>query len=81
MTSTIEIIKTDAEGNILEMQCVQRPEMFVTSAQIIPKGMRLGARAFVVDKMAVAVCAGDDNWYREPDKPVAAGQPFSALFA
>ena len=52
----------------------------VTTTQTLPDGCYIGTQIFVVDKMAVAVCDGNDNWYREADKPVAAGQPVSALF-
>jgi hypothetical protein len=38
------------------------------------------ATIFVVDKMDVVISDGENNWYREADKPVAAGQPISALF-
>ena len=56
------------------------PGFCVKSTEIIPSGMKRGSNAFIVDKMALAFCDGDDNWYVEADKPVQAGQPWSALF-
>jgi hypothetical protein len=81
MTGVFETIKTDDQGNVLELAPASRPELRVTSDQIIPKGMGLGTLAFVIDKMDIAICDGKDNWYNKKDQPVAAGSPFSALFA
>lgn len=81
MTNVFETIKTDAEGNVLSMKSTQEPSIRVRSDQIMPKGMALGTAVFIVDKMDIAMSDGRDNWYREKDKPVPAGQPFSALFA
>ena len=50
------------------------------SYETLPAGMPIMATIFVVDKMDVVVCDGENNWYREADTPVAAGQPISALF-
>lgn len=55
-------------------------EIASTSDETLPAGLPVGSTIFVVDKMNVVVCDGKDNWYREADKPVEAGQPISALF-
>lgn len=55
-------------------------EMAAKSTDILPSGAPVMSTIFVVDKMDVVVCDGEDNWYREADKPIAAGQPISALF-
>ena len=52
----------------------------VRTDQILPSGCYIGTSIFIVDKMDVAFCDGNDNWYRDTDKPVAAGQLVSALF-
>lgn len=52
----------------------------VTTAQTLPSDCYIGTPIFIVDKLDVAFCDGNDNWYREAGKPVAAGQPVSALF-
>lgn len=46
----------------------------------LPAGWPIRSSIFVVDKVDVVFCDGNDNWYREADKPVAAGQPISSLF-
>lgn len=46
----------------------------------LPAGWPIRSAIFVVDKMDVIVCDGQDNWYREKDKPFPAGQPISAMF-
>ena len=50
------------------------------SEETLPFGCSIMTTIFVVDKFAVCVCDGEDRWYREADKPVASGQPISALF-
>ncbi len=55
-------------------------DMAAKSTDILPSGKPIMATIFVVDKMDVVVCDGNNKWYREADKPVAAGQPISALF-
>jgi hypothetical protein len=55
-------------------------EMAAKSTDILPAGAPILSTIFVVDKMDVIVCDGENNWYREADKPVASGQPISALF-
>lgn len=55
-------------------------DMAAKSTDTLPHDCPIMTNIFVVDKMDVVVCDGEDNWYREADKPVAAGQPISALF-
>ena len=55
-------------------------EIASTSDETLPAGCPILSTIFVVDKVGVCFCDGEDNWYREADKPVAAGQPISALF-
>lgn len=84
MTSVFETVKTDGEGNVLELSPVMRPDLRVTSDQLMPKGMGLGTQVFVIDKMDVAICDGKNNWYAGASGKVTvgqAGQPFSVLFA
>ena len=63
-----------------EFDFVTPVELSVVSTEIMPTGLPHGSSAFIVDKLDVAFCDGEDNWYREADKPVKAGQPWSALF-
>lgn len=46
----------------------------------LPAGCPIMSTLFVVEKMAVVVSNGKDQWYREADKPADAGQPISTLF-
>ena len=55
-------------------------DMAAKSTDMLPFGCPILTTIFVVDKVGVVFCDGEDNWYREADKPVAAGQPISALF-
>lgn len=50
------------------------------STDTLPADCPIMTTVFVVDKMDVVISDGEGNWYREADKPVAAGQPISALF-
>lgn len=50
------------------------------SDEILPSGCSISTSIFVIDKIAVCFCDGNDNWYRQAGKPVPAGQPISALF-
>jgi hypothetical protein len=54
--------------------------MAAKSNETLPVGKPIMATIFVVDKMDVVISDGENNWYREADNPVAAGQPISALF-
>lgn len=56
-------------------------DMAAVSTDILPSGCPIMSSIFVVDKMDVVICDGEGNWYHEADKPVAAGQPISELFA
>lgn len=76
-------IKTDETGKITESCLVSIHDIPVVSTEIIPKGCGRYARAFVIDKMDIAICDGNDTWYvGEPGKVVSAkaGQPWSDLF-
>lgn len=55
-------------------------DMAGLSTDILPANCPIMSTIFVVDKMDVAICDGEGNWYREAGKPVKAGQPISALF-
>lgn len=55
-------------------------ELTALSTDTLPADCPIMSTIFVVDKLDVVFCGGDDNWYREADTPVAAGQPISALF-
>lgn len=50
------------------------------STELLPAGCVISTSIFVVDKLDFVFCDGEDHWYREADKPVASGQPISALF-
>lgn len=50
------------------------------STELLPSGCSIMTTIFVIDKIDVCFCDGNDNWYREADKPVPSGQPISALF-
>ena len=54
--------------------------MAAKSNGVLPSNLPIMAAIFVVDKMDIILCDGENNWYREADKPVAAGKPISALF-
>ena len=56
-------------------------DLAARSEETLPFDCSIMTTLFVVDKMDVVVCDGDNRWYREADKPVASGQPISALFA
>ena len=50
------------------------------SEETLPFGCSISTSIFIIDKIDVCFCDGNDQWYREADKPVASGQPISALF-
>jgi len=50
------------------------------SDETLPFGCSINTTIFIIDKMDVCVCDGNDQWYRKADTPVASGQPISALF-
>lgn len=58
-------------------------EMAAKSTDILPSGSPIMSTIFVVDKMDIVVCDGEDKWYSSVDGIVTsanAGQPISALF-
>lgn len=55
-------------------------DIAATSTELLPFDCSIMTSIFVVDKVDVVFCDGNDTWYREADKPVASGQPISALF-
>lgn len=58
-------------------------DMAAKSTDILPYDCPIMTNIFVVDKMDVVVCDGDDKWYSSVDGVVTsanAGQPISALF-
>jgi len=50
------------------------------SEERLPFDCSIMTSIFVVDKISVCFCDGNNQWYREADKPVASGLPISALF-
>lgn len=79
----MELIKTDAEGNIVSSRVVTYHDIYVGVDEIIPKGMAKGRPAFIIEKMGVAICGGNDTWYAGSEgnvRSATAGQPWSALF-
>ena len=55
-------------------------ELAMKSTEILPSDVPARSVIWVTDKMDAVCYDGDGHWYREADKPVAAGQPISALF-
>lgn len=55
-------------------------DLAMDSTDILPSGFAARTSVWINDKLDVAFCNGKDQWYREQDKPVDAGQPASALF-
>lgn len=83
MTEVYEILTVAADGSIEKVESKRTWMIPVKSTDIIPKGCSIYTQAFVVDKMNVAICDGNDNWYAQGDSGIVsavAGQPFSALF-
>ncbi len=80
----MEIIKTDAAGNVTHSRVVSYHDIYVNTDEIIPKGMEKGRHAFIIDKIDFAVCGGNDTWYLLKDGSevvsAKAGQPWSTLF-
>ena len=75
-----KVIMEDTPNRIMDNISGIRADIGATSDETLPFGCSTMSTIFVVDKMDVIVCDGRDNWYREADKPVAAGQPISSLF-
>lgn len=73
-------VTVDATGKTVKMETAPQRKIRVCSTEIMPVDFSLGDEAVIVDKIDVAICDGKGNWYREADKPVAGGQPWSALF-
>ena len=79
----MELIKTDANGNVTSSRVVTYHDIYVSVGEIIPKGMAKGRVAFIIEKMDVAVCDGKDTWYAGSPNNVRsakAGQLWAALF-
>ena len=79
----MELIKTDANGNVTSSRVVTYHDIYVGVDEIIPKGMAKGRPAFIIEKMDVAICDGKDTWYAGTPgnvRTAKAGQPWSALF-
>ena len=55
-------------------------ELAVKSWEIMPKGLPINSSAFIIDKVDMAFCDGEDHWYKDADKPFDAGQPWSVMF-
>lgn len=55
-------------------------DMAALSTDTLPSGCPIMSTIFVVDKMDVVICDGENNWYRKTDTPVTAGQLISSLF-
>lgn len=79
----MELIKTDANGNVTSSRVVTYHDIYVSVDEIIPKGMAKGRPAFIIEKMDVAICDGNDTWYAGSAgnvRSAKAGQPWSTLF-
>lgn len=79
----MELIKTDANGNVTSSRIVSYHDIYVNVDEIIPKGITKGRMALIIEKMDIAVCAGNDTWYAGSPgnvRSAKAGQPWSALF-
>ena len=79
----MELIKTDANGNVTSSRVVTYHDIYVGVDEIIPKGMGKGRAALIIEKMDIAICDGKDTWYAGSPgnvRSAKAGQPWSALF-
>lgn len=78
-----KLVQTDINGNIIHAQIKTADEIPVLSNEIIPKGCDRYEQAYIIDKADVAICDGNDTWYRQTLSGVVsaqAGQPWTALF-
>ena len=74
----VKILNTSITGDIFTT--AHPYDLAAKSTDVLPAGCPMMTRLFVVDKMDVIVCDGEDNWYREADNPKPAGQFISILF-
>ena len=75
-----KLVNVTKSSAIFGERSEQPYDIAAVSSETLPSGCPIMTTIFVVDKIGVAFSDGQDNWYRESDKPVAAGQPISALF-
>lgn len=75
-----KVVMEETPNRIMGNISKARADIGATSDETLPYGCPIMSSIFIVDKMDVIVSDGRDNWYREADKPVAAGQPISSLF-
>jgi len=84
MENEIKLIEVDPTGRILDSTTRHTIPIMVNSNDIIPYGLHKGTTVFIIDKMDVAICDGNGNWYREKDGNVLCatyGNPWASLFA
>ena len=84
MDNEIKLIEVDPAGRILDSTTRHAIPIMVNSNDIIPYGLHKGSAVFIIDKMDVAICDGNGNWYLEHDGNVVSatsGTPWSTLFA
>ena len=83
MTEVYEILKLADDGTVLGVETKRTWMLPVKSTDMIPKDCPIYTQAFVVDKLDIAVCDGEDKWYAQGSGGVVsatAGQSWSALF-
>lgn len=70
----------DASGTITGKLSYEENTIYVYSDEIMPKNVAEGMSFFIIDKMAVAISARNNQFYADADKPGTAGQLWSVLF-
>lgn len=63
-----------------EFRPIEEITLAATSEKLLPSGCDIYTHLWVADKLDVVFSDGKGNWYHEPDKPIAAGNPISACF-
>ena len=77
---TIENFKVLPDGTVESIEQDNPPRGFAHVDEIAPKGLPIGSIIFIVEKLTTVWSDGRNNWYAQPDKPFAAGQPWSNMF-
>ena len=81
MENEVKLIEVDDSGKIVDSTICRNIPLMINSDEILPYGLIKGAAAFVVDKIDVVFCDGNNRWYREAGKYVSAGLPVATLFS
>lgn len=76
--SKIAIFENPLMGD--KFQSTHPYNLGANSDEILPADCPIGSSIWVADKLDYVFCNGKNQWYRNPDEPVDAGQPISALF-